>query len=264
MGNHFFQIRFEDSSENLAFIDKLLEILKGYYIVDSATLKLSERGFIIKDKTFLITVIKPYSNFGFIPFINHFENDKCKKLLNQIIQSSFNYENTDIKNTFKFNNSINKELYNELENYPHFKQAININLDSVYKIRKNLDYIMINEKKFDKSLLNEKFIIFNDLFKNKHYEVDFDCEFEYYFPIYSPFSDKENSRQIKAKSKNMEFQEKINKILVGIKEINTSEGQSMKNVYWIKLSNKSNVKKNSKYLNFYGYTSFAFRRPKNY
>jgi len=237
MGSLMFLIKFEDTRENFKFIKRLLRILKGYYIIESAVLKSDEiRSFLITTKTYIIAVIQPFSNFGFLPFNNEFGDKKCEKMFyDELINQSECEKNSLLCKKFDLSKDAD-ELYHQVKGHKEFANAFNINLTKLYSIR---------YEKTDPL----KQISLSDLFiTSKIHNYFADCDkLEFYLPIYSAKNINGQYRKLIAEHSNSVFK--------NIKEVMVANGPQVKNVYWIRLGSSKNVQNFYDSINYYGYTT---------
>jgi len=223
MASLMFLIKFDDTRENFRLIKRLLKQLKGYYIVESAVLKSDERtNFFITTKTYIIAVVQPFSNFGFLPFKNEFDGEKCEK---KFYEEMFNQQECEKNSLLCKKIQLSKdadELNQQVKGYKAFANAINVNLTLIYSTR--------YEK--SKSL---KEIIITKIFKTSsvHSYLDSCDKLEFYLPIY-------NSNNVKGQYRKL-IPEKSNSIFTGIKEVISNHGPQVKQVYWIRISSTKNV-----------------------
>jgi len=237
MGLQFFLIKFEDTGENFKLIKRLLKRLKGYYIVESAVKKIDDKkNFLTETKTYIIVVIQTFSNFGFLPFKNEFDSEKCEK---KFYEEMFNQQECSKNSLVCKKLQLSKdadELYHQVKGYKSFANAINVNLTLIYSIR------------YEKSQ-SLKEISLTKLFKTSqiHSYLDSCNKLEFYLPINSTYKIKGQYRNLIPKNSNS--------IFAGIKEVMSNHGPEVKQVYWIRISSTKNVRNFYEFINYYAYTT---------
>jgi len=248
MGKHFFVIKFVDTDKNLEILNNLLGKFKGYYIVESAILKsnIHERKYRRNLNTYTILLIEPLSNFGFLPFKNKFDKkEDCTKEFYTTILNKKNCENNSLICNELVLSSDAQELFNiaKSEEKINIKRSINKNLTLVSFARAERPY-QLKEINFAK-ILNVN---------NVEKYLDKCMNFEFYLPVYSFHNLKGKYRKLNA--------EYSSGSLVKIKEEMSNYGPKVKNIYWIRLTNKRKITKFFDYISYYGYMLYLTKDAK--
>jgi len=239
MGRYIYLFKFDVTTDNLNLIEKILKKLKGHYIVENSVLQLSSSsifGAWGKD-TFMIALVEPLSNFGFMPLKNYFSSLKCKMEFDKIIEKN-KCQELNCQEKILSDHALLLLVKIDEEKYPLLYKAINSNLTKISDIRMN------REDKIEQ--LNVSSLLIKDTFEKIE-----KCNIEYYFPIYMRRNEKienKNYRILKVEKSEyplFEFQ---------IKGKYSNIGPSVKNIFWIKIIKSKTTSNLYEILNYNGYT----------